>query len=941
MGITLESVDGCYVPPAQLGLRVIISNTGTGQAGPFIVVANGFGQTVESGLAPGKAATRWITGYVRGENTVTVDATFQVAESNERNNRLIQFLPVPTPPPTCTPTATPTPPTATPTPTAVLDPQVTLHAVTTDGVELTVVYSKNFSTCAHLVTGDFQSTHVQNHFCQTGTRVEIPVPITSFSGVEAGVELQLCHGNDSRICSDLVEVLSAGELGALPNLVPFAAQGWSASLIVSERRSSFLTLPPSSAGALVAGNEVYLHWAFRNNSDTLVPETFQVAVSVDGVVVVTFPVEGIDAHETVTRLNVPLTVSLGGPHQFALLIDFDGRVAESLETDNVVQVTHTWLAPTPTPTPTGTRTPTPTATATPTVTRTPTPTATATATAIQTDGGDKIAYTAGQNDEAEIYVMNSDGTGQLRLTNNSAADSQPAWSPDGTRIAFMSDRDGASGIYRMNADGSGVMQLTSGFDKRGEQYWRDCCPEFSPDGSRIAFPSAAHGGESTIYLMSADGADLARIVVPHPGVDSSALAWSPDGTRIAFARPNSQIYVINTDGSGLTQLTFSPIGARNPTWSPDGSKIAYASISPQDIWVMNADGMGHTRLTNNPKADSGPSWSPDGAKIAFYSARDGNWGIYVMDPEGSNETNITNDPGPDRRPSWSPDPSTIRTPTPTATPEPGTVLATYDAGGSGFAIAFDGVDLWLAHESDRVTKLGPDGTIFGTFSAGPQELGLAFDGANIWVANKSGNTVTKLALDGTQLGTFPVGLGPRGVAFDGTAIWVANDTSNNVTKLALDGTVLGTFPVGAHPVSVAVAVDSIWVANSFDDTVTKLSRDGTHLGTFAVGRSSTQVAVAADSVWVTNLSEGTVTQLSTDGVVLGLFSVGPGPVGLASDGTSIWVANWWGTTVTRFAFNGDELGTFEVGPAPYLVLFDGQYIWVTKDGDDTISKLAK
>ena len=131
--IDLETGDACNYTSTQLGVRVSIENDGGGDAGSFVVDANGAQQTIPSGLAAGQTAWLWFPGYVlSGENRVTVDATNQVQESSEANNTLSQMVPIPTLPPTCTPPAsdvptdTPTPtPSSTPTPTSTSTPTPT------------------------------------------------------------------------------------------------------------------------------------------------------------------------------------------------------------------------------------------------------------------------------------------------------------------------------------------------------------------------------------------------------------------------------------------------------------------------------------------------------------------------------------------------------------------------------------------------------------------------------------------------------------------------------------------------------------------------------------------------------------------------------------------------------------------------------------------------
>ncbi|MBE3088675.1 MAG: PD40 domain-containing protein, partial [Actinobacteria bacterium] len=75
--------------------------------------------------------------------------------------------------------------------------------------------------------------------------------------------------------------------------------------------------------------------------------------------------------------------------------------------------------------------------------------------------GGMIAFSSDRDGNKEIYIMNSDGSGLVRLTNNDSSDSLYAWSPDGSKIAFSSDRDGNKEIYIMNSDGSGLVRLTN------------------------------------------------------------------------------------------------------------------------------------------------------------------------------------------------------------------------------------------------------------------------------------------------------------------------------------------------------------------------------------------------------------------------------------------------------------------------------------------------
>src|SRR2546425_116181 len=217
----------------------------------------------------------------------------------------------------------------------------------------------------------------------------------------------------------------------------------------------------------------------------------------------------------------------------------------------------------------------------------------------------------------DIWLMNEDGTGQVRLTTDAAEDIYPAWSPDGSKLAFVSTRDGNAEIYVMNPDGSGQTRLTT---TTTDEYR----PSWSPDAAKIAYSDGA-----SVYVMSADGSHPVRLAA---GLDP---AWSPDGTQIAFA--SDGIYVINVDGTGLRQGTSDQAGyVLSPTWAPDGRKIAF--VARDSIFTVGTDGTGRFPLL----AGSGQghiAWSPDGDLIAFPSAF--SFGISASRPDGSGSFQLT------------------------------------------------------------------------------------------------------------------------------------------------------------------------------------------------------------------------------------------------------------------------------------------------------------
>ncbi|MFN2399004.1 MAG: hypothetical protein ABR543_10265 [Gemmatimonadaceae bacterium] len=267
----------------------------------------------------------------------------------------------------------------------------------------------------------------------------------------------------------------------------------------------------------------------------------------------------------------------------------------------------------------------------------------------------QLAFVNGEDGNPEIYVINSNGTGATRLTNHAAADLDPAWSPDGGKIAFGSNRDGNREIYVMNANGSSLVRLTN-------VTAADYGPTWSHDGARIAFVSE-RDGNAEIYVMNADGTNPVRLTT-NTAYDADP-AWSPDGSRIAFRSlrdGNPEIYVMNADGSGVAaRLTNNVVNDAQPAWSPDRTKIAFSRGDPccsiNFIFVMNSDGSGLTQLTRSFSDDTDPTWSPDGRKIAFAAYYcDYYYGCFsdikVVRSDGTGLTDVTF--GKASNPAWRP-----------------------------------------------------------------------------------------------------------------------------------------------------------------------------------------------------------------------------------------------------------------------------------------------
>jgi len=276
----------------------------------------------------------------------------------------------------------------------------------------------------------------------------------------------------------------------------------------------------------------------------------------------------------------------------------------------------------------------------------------------------KIAFTSTRDGNAEIYIMDPDGSDQKRLTNTPAADDMPCLSADGSKIAFTTNRDVDYHIYVMGADGKTPKRLTS---TKAD----DTLPAFNLQGTKICFTSN-RDGHHEIYVMNADGSGQTRLTNSATG-ESACGRFSPDGTKIVFAsnrKGSWQIYTMNPNGLNVVQLTASTGDDTIPSFSPDGEQILFQSTRSGNskLYLMDADG-GNVHIVTDklPGNESGACFSPDGSLIAYSSDRNGKKDLYAVSLAGTNEVRLTQATGENTNPSW----AGALALTPTFSPAPG------------------------------------------------------------------------------------------------------------------------------------------------------------------------------------------------------------------------------------------------------------------------------
>ncbi|MEP6920076.1 MAG: carboxypeptidase regulatory-like domain-containing protein [bacterium] len=372
----------------------------------------------------------------------------------------------------------------------------------------------------------------------------------------------------------------------------------------------------------------------------------------------------------------------------------------------------------------------------------------------------KIVFVSSSTTSSNVSVMNADTTGEINLNVlnnqcNSDAESGPTWSPDGSRIAFSDCSNNINddvNLYVMKSDGTGVTQVTN-------QPQQEIFPSWSPDGTKLTYTFGECSGTDTlipeIFAIDATGANRRQLT--HNSIIDAYSDWSPNGSSIVFARANTSdcnssgftahIFRMDSLGGNESQLTNTSTSSEvTPMYSPDGSKIAYSSqfddpannTFNENIYVMNADGTNQIKITPDTIFAFKPTWSPDGTKLAFQGFLTGvnaAYQLFVVNADGTGLAQLTDDATERRTPSWQ----------------------HYSISGHLTGNTEGPVTMVLAGTLTRVTQTDANGDyIFGNLTPGgnysvtPVSTAFTFTPAKIDVTNLTGNPNANLTVAAAQ-----------------------------------------------------------------------------------------------------------------------------------------------------------------------------------------------
>lgn len=249
---------------------------------------------------------------------------------------------------------------------------------------------------------------------------------------------------------------------------------------------------------------------------------------------------------------------------------------------------------------------------------------------------------------SDLYIKSVNGSTVTQLTSDPGDDAMPAFDPSGQRIAFASNRAGKWDIYITTADGAPPVQVTNDADN-------EIHPTWSPDGTMIAYCKlSSQSGRWEIWVAKVDSPGVRHFLdygmFPRwsPDVASNKILFQRPRQRGSRLHGIWTIDYVNGEARNPTEIVSAANAATiNPSWSPDGRRIVFVTVldpdadasarpDQSDVWVINVDGTGRLKLTDSQFGNFQPVWSTDG-RIYFVSNRSGTDNIWAASMDRSLE----------------------------------------------------------------------------------------------------------------------------------------------------------------------------------------------------------------------------------------------------------------------------------------------------------------
>ncbi len=288
--------------------------------------------------------------------------------------------------------------------------------------------------------------------------------------------------------------------------------------------------------------------------------------------------------------------------------------------------------------------------------------------------------------------------------------------PEDGLVAYTSDEGGRVSIWTIEADGTNAIDLTGAY---GEDAFR---PVWSPDGSRIAF------AREDIFVVPVIGTPPVNTTdnADAQNIQAWNISWSPDGSRFAYPS-GGRLYTVGVSGRNIIEIAIGISEGQTPQWSPDGTRIAYSHQTSNVTWDTRVVHLGSSVIADltdggGTSTNDQATWSPDGSRIAFRSTRSGSSAVWVMNADGSGQVELVADGGSSKKPmspAWSPDGSRIA----------------YISDGDVWIIDADGTNAVKVTDTPSIVERGPVWSPTGTrlaFDNSSGEVGIVYvDGSGL------------------------------------------------------------------------------------------------------------------------------------------------------------------------------------------------------------------